>query len=239
MTNESLKRKSIEIYSQLLKNKIVTISINSKNYPEKLKRLKSPPIAIYIKEEFWTSNVFNYTCTGGENLHVIAQQITNYSNKILNNIFYNNSIKILITNLQSGKINMDIASQIKSKSLINNNCKIINIICGEYTELILNLNKYKFQIAIFNNYSNENIEVIESEIVSVLSDYMILLESGYSKTILKKIDMFLENGKEIFTIPSSIFNKYAILNNYLIKQGCNIITSKEELKLYLTNSLYK
>ena len=68
-------------------------------------------------------------------------------------------------------------------------------------------------------------------------DYFIIIEARFENKIQSLVDLFLESGKEIYIVPSNIFNKNSYFSNYLIKQGANIIVNVNDLKLILKGNI--
>ena len=68
-------------------------------------------------------------------------------------------------------------------------------------------------------------------------DFCIIIEAKYENIIQKLVDFLLEIGKDIYVVPSGIFNKNSYFSNYLIKQGADIILSANDLKLILKDNI--
>lgn len=66
-----------------------------------------------------------------------------------------------------------------------------------------------------------------------ISDYLFFVESKFDNTVVNLVDNFLNNGKEILVLPGDIWNKNCYFSNFLIKEGADVITSVNDLNLYL------
>lgn len=64
-------------------------------------------------------------------------------------------------------------------------------------------------------------------------DMLVIVEAKYEKNIVCLVDMYLELGKDIYVVPSNIFNKNSYFSNYLIKQGADIILNNQDIKFIL------
>lgn len=64
---------------------------------------------------------------------------------------------------------------------------------------------------------------------------LVIIEAKYEEKIVKIVDEFIENNKDIYVVPSNIFNKNCYFSNYLIKQGADIILNKWDLKFILSS----
>lgn len=121
-----------------------------------------------------------------------------------------------ITNEEKANIitEYNLKSTEKLEIISSNMFKDINI-CDRKNYIILPNNKY---------VGNFRINII---------DILILIEARYENDIISIVDILLEKGKDIYVIPSNIFNKNNYFSNYLIKQGADIILNKWDLKFIL------
>ncbi len=71
----------------------------------------------------------------------------------------------------------------------------------------------------------------------VFIDYLIIVEAKTEKIIQNLVDVFVESGKEIYVVPSNIFNKNGYFSNYLIKQGAEIILGANDIKLIVKKDI--
>jgi DNA processing protein len=78
-----------------------------------------------------------------------------------------------------------------------------------------------------------------NRIISGLSQGVIIVEAGEKSGALITADLALDQGKEVFAIPGSIFSNTSIGTNKLIQQGAKLVTNiediLEEIKIYMHN----
>ena len=65
-------------------------------------------------------------------------------------------------------------------------------------------------------------------------DYLVIIEAKYEEEVIKLVDMLLQNNKDIYVVPSNIFNKNSYFSNYLIKQGADILLNKQDIKFIVS-----
>ncbi|MGN1013131.1 MAG: hypothetical protein ACI4ON_04830 [Clostridia bacterium] len=68
-----------------------------------------------------------------------------------------------------------------------------------------------------------------------LIDILVIIEAKYEIQIVNIVDKIIGMGKDIYVVPSNIYNKNSYFSNYLIKQGADIILNKWDLKFILKN----
>ena len=60
-------------------------------------------------------------------------------------------------------------------------------------------------------------------------------EMGIIDTIeVGTIGKIFEKNKDIYVVPSNIFNKNSYFSNYLIKQGADILLNKQDIKFIVS-----
>lgn len=205
------------------KNNINLISINDKNYPEKLKNIQDSPMWLYIKGNIRILNEFSLAIIG-------CRDSSKYGEKIAEKMAYELSKKNI--NIVSG-----LAKGIDSKAHIGTikaSGKTIAVL-GSGIDVI---------------YPKENIEIAEkildkgaiiseyimgskpnrmnfperNRIISGLSNGIIVVEAKERSGALITVDYGLDQGKEIFAVPGNINSKNSIGTNKLIQDGAKIVT---------------
>ena len=72
------------------------------------------------------------------------------------------------------------------------------------------------------------------EIFLKILDCLVIIEAKYEEEAIKLVDTLLQNNKDIYVVPSNIFNKNSYFSNYLIKQGADILLNKQDIKFIIS-----
>ena len=119
------------------------------------------------------------------------------------------------------------------KIFSNNNCNVFS----KYKEKCLKI-KY-ISISNINEYNfKENcyiyISKLYMEIFLKILNCLVIIEAKYEEEAIKLVDTLLQNNKDIYVVPSNIFNKNSYFSNYLIKQGADILLNKQDIKFIIS-----
>lgn len=112
------------------------------------------------------------------------------------------------------------------------NCEnTIRIYNDEIEKIANNINKEKmFERVIILN------KKYMAFFIMLFLDFLVIAEGKYEIELKQLVDLFMESGKEIYVVPSYIFNKNSYFSNYLIKQGSEIILGANDVKLMLKDN---
>lgn len=223
--------------------KIEEISINSKEYPEKLKNIYDPPSKIYV--------LGNKELLKQKGIAIVgARKATQYGKKVAYRIS---------KELAEKEINI-----ISGLAIGIDTCAHLGAILAEnivQSTIQQRLSKIGKTIAVLgsginNIYPRENIElarkIIKSggciiseyplnskpeklhfpqrnRIISGLSDGVLVVEASKTSGSLITAEFALEQGKEVFAIPGDITKEQSKGCNELIKDGAILITSIQEI----------
>lgn len=78
-----------------------------------------------------------------------------------------------------------------------------------------------------------------NRIISGLSDVVIVIEAGLESGALITADFALNQGREVFAVPSGILGAYGKGSNALIKQGAGCLTDVDEILEVLLGGAFK
>lgn len=246
---------NIKIYKNLIEkfNNIENLYNKSKNYEGFSKIIENEDIAqsiiklltednikeeVNIKyNEFLEKNFKIITIEDKEYLLDLNESSNCFCIIASKNIFLNKSSIYIYYNEYFTKFAKNIISYF-SKIISSQNC---NVICDYQTNDLENiqveiLDWYNLNYVDYGNYIIfPNICAYYNYILNRIR-FLIIIEARYEEKIVNLVDYFLENGKDIYVVPSNVFRKNSYFSNYLIKQGAEVILNKQDLK-YLVNNI--
>lgn len=213
----------------MYKHNIQIITIKDERYPQRLKQIYDPPIAIYL---IGNENILN-----DMNIAIIGcRECSEYGK---------NTARDLAYNISKHKINIvsGLAKGIDSEAHIGTlqaNEKTIAVL-GNGLDVIYpkeNINIAKQIIEHNGTVVSEYPLGIKPEkknfpernrIVSGISKGIIVVEAKEKSGTLITVDFALEQGRDVFVVPGNIDSINSLGTNELIKQGAKLITSYEDI----------
>ena len=251
--NEKTKNELNKHIKYMLNNNIDIISIQDSKYPQLLRQIYDPPIALYIKG--------NRKILNGNNIAIIGCRNASEYGKKASKYFSYNLTKCGL-NIVSG-----LAKGIDSYSHIGNICALTeksNIEIEKLDDKSINScnNNYGKTIAVVGNglnivYPKEN-QILQEKILEcggcIISEYPLgtkpekanfparnRIISGISKGVLVieaqeksgtliTTDFALEQGRDVFVVPGNINLINSVGTNELIKQGAKLVTNYKEIE---------
>lgn len=223
-------RNELEKYLDYMKrNNIELITIEDKEYPDKLKLIYDPPIVLYIKGNKKILNEKSVAIVG-------CRLCTKYGENIAKKLAYNLSLNNI--NVISG-----LARGIDScahKGSLNGEGKTIAVVGCGLDRVYPEENKELFNKIINNNGAIISEYVIgtkplaknfpkRNRIISGLSNGVIVVEAREKSGTLITADFALEQGKEVYAVPGNITNCNSYGTNELIKQGAKSVTNIQDI----------
>lgn len=208
-----------------MKYKVIKVNYNSKYYPEKLKNISSPP-----KELFCLGNL---ELMSKQSIAIIgSRNYSNYGKRAAKEFSYNlakNNICI-ISGMAKG------IDSFAHDAALNANGSTIAVL-GNGVDIVYP----KENIKLFNEIISNNGLIISeyplgtkpqrqnfparNRIISGLSDGVLVIEAKEKSGTNITVDFALEQGKDVFVIPGSIYSKTSDGTNFLIKEGAIPVTN--------------
>jgi len=251
--NEKTKNELNKHIKYMLNNNIDIISIQDSKYPQLLKQIYDPPIALYIKGNRKILNGNNIAIIGCRNASEYGQKASKY--------FSYNLTKCGL-NIVSG-----LAKGIDSYSHMGNICALTeksNIEIEKLDDKSINScnNNYGKTIAVVGNglnivYPKEN-QILQEKILEcggcIISEYplgtkpekanfparnriisgiskgLLVIEAQEKSGTLITTDFALEQGRDVFVVPGNINSINSVGTNELIKQGAKLVTNYKEIE---------
>ncbi|MCX8075372.1 MAG: hypothetical protein N2749_07310 [Clostridia bacterium] len=207
LIDNSLKVKAQEIYSKLIEYDIKIIPFDSKNYPKPLLNLYSPPIVIYMMGNYSLGlNISSKTVvcmSGGYYNSASLSYINDY-------LQYFKLKDVLMISTNNNDIENMVDRNIKEKLIVIEYMDICNLNYNFYIFISrkydLNKNNIIFiytNLEKHSNYEkNKIIVIMKNEICSGLADLLVMINMKYSFENMNKIDMFIEQGKDVMVLKN-------------------------------------
>lgn len=211
--------------------KIKIIKKSSKDYPITLKEIHNPPKQIYIRGEFPKNHNLNFAIVG-------TRAATEYGKTLAFNIAKELAEMgfIIVSGLALG-----IDTQAHLGALAGNG-KTVAVLGSGISDIsiypIENLKLVKKIIenggAVISEYDPKLKSEIwyfpeRNRIISGLSKGVLVIEAPEKSGALITARMALEQNREVFAIPGSVFSKNSLGTNYLIKNGAKMVTSVDDI----------
>lgn len=223
-------RKNLKKYLDYIeKYEIGMITCYDDEYPEKLKRIQNRPITLFYKGDISIVNEQSIAIIGSRNCTEYGRKCAEFiSNEVakrkicivsglaigidsIGHITALNNKSNTIAVIGNGLDNIYPSKNIKlAESIIKSGGLILS-------EFIVGTKPFK------QNFPRRN------RIISGLSDSVIVIEGSKKSGSLITANYAIEQGKDVFAIPGSIFSSNSEGTNELIKDGANLLTSTEDV----------
>lgn len=226
------KNKKIELIKKyenyINKNGIEVININDKHYPESLKKIYDPPIAIFAKGNLDLLYSKSFAMVG-------SRDADNYGLKQAYEIAYNlaqNDITI-ISGLAKG---VDKISHLGALNASGNTIAVIGsgldiVYPKENFEIYQRIIKEGLILSEFivGTKPDASHFPMRNRIISALSEGILVVQARKKSGAMITVDFALEYGKEIYAIPGNLDNPLSEGCNMLIKDGAKLVTNYEDI----------
>lgn len=212
LTSYKLKVYSYNLFKNLKSKNISVITIEDKNYPLKMLNIYLPMLCIYyngsIDKIIKNKSIYLFIENTKNNYYkFVYKDFSTYLEKLKNiNIIKFGNNKFFNKNVGIEIKYTDLNSFLKRKKFIKNNI------------LIINNKKYRKEYL--------------AEIISGISDLIIIPKARYNKFISFLTEGALEIGTSVLICPGSIYNKDTYFSNFLIKEGANVLLNKIDINNY-------
>ena len=198
------------------------------NYPENLKYIPTPPLILYAIGNIKLLKSLQIAVIGARKNTIYGKNATN---KLVKDLCQNN---ITITSGLAYGIDT-----LAHKATLENNGKTIavigtgidiiypsinKILTKNITEKGLLISEFPFGTKpLKHNFPQRN------RVISGLSKATLVIEAAQKSGSLITAKYALEQNKDVFAVPGSIFNEYSIGCNDLIQQGAKLISNVEDI----------
>ena len=235
--NPSEKSSSVPLHPDIIRdqirqyktNEITVITILDKEYPPLLKEIYQPPWALFTKGDL------SLLETDPKLAVVGSRQATQYGKNAIRLIFPGLIDKgvLIVSGLARG------IDAIAHEYAIKNGGKTIAVIAGgfyhiypkENTSLALEMMKNQL---VLSEYPPDTKPLrwhfpSRNRIISGLSKGTFIIEAKRKSGSLITANFAVNEGRDVFSLPGSIFNPYSIGANELIQHGAKLVTGAEDI----------
>lgn len=225
---ENLKNYNfIEEKKELKKYNINICSILDNNYPYLLKQISDSPIMFYYKGEL-VKNDNTIAIIGSRKFSNYGEKITKDFSLYLSNYFsivsgfaygidslaHNAAVLNKKRTIAVMGIGLDTYYPYSNKDLAKNILDNNGLLISEFPT---NTRPLK------SNFPRRN------RIISGLSSGVLVVEASIKSGTFITANYALDQGRDLFVIPGSIYNEYSNGTNELIKRGANFVTSPKDI----------
>ncbi len=230
MANETIDdNEYLEYKRNIINKKISFLDIGENNFPEKLKEIYDPPLILFYEGDFGIINdcpcvaiVGSRKCSnyGRQVAYDFAKGLAESGIAVISGMAYGIDSSAHIGALAGGGktvavmgTGIDNCYPAKNKTLHDRIAKEGLLL----TEFSVGTKPMPY------NFPRRN------RIISGLSDAVIVIEAGIGSGALITADFALEQGKEVYAVPSGILGACGKGSNILIKQGAECLVDINEV----------
>lgn len=208
---------------------MIKININDKLYPSNLRKIKDPPQFLYIEGNKNILNNFSVSVVGSRIHSEYGQKMCEKFTKEL--VEYNITI---ISGMAKG------IDSIAHNTCIENGGTTIAVLPSGLNNIYPSENKELYYKIIDsggtiiseydpNSEYDKKKPIERNRIVSGLSIATLVVEAGYNSGSSITAKLAMQQGKNVFCIPSSLENRKGCTSNELIKKGGKLVTCIKDI----------
>lgn len=213
-----------------MKYNVIEVNMKSKYYPERLRHIINPPKSIFC---LGNMSLLNYD----KNIAIIgSRRFSKYGERATREFAYSLAKEdiCVVSGFAKG------IDSIAHTSCLSANGKTIAVLGSGLNVIYPKENTYLFNKII----ENDGLIISEyplgtkpqkqhfptrNRIISGLSDGVLVIEAKEKSGTNITVDFALEQGKDVFVIPGSIYSKTSDGTNFLIKEGAIPVTSYKDI----------
>ncbi|MDD5602556.1 MAG: DNA-processing protein DprA [Eubacteriales bacterium] len=228
LTSVTYMEKAYKHVETMHKHGIRALTVNNSSYPFGLRRIKAPPIVLFIKGRLSSGAGLGIAVVG-------SRKATDYGIKAAGVIAESlaSAGVIIISGLARG---VDSAAhrgalEVGGKTYAVMGCGLDIVYPAENKELY---EEIASKGAVISEFLPGTIPQscnfpMRNRIISGLSSGVVVVEAGRKSGALITADHALEQGKEVFAVPGNIFSKMSEGTNRLISQGAKLTASAADV----------
>ena len=217
------------------KNQLQFVSIESPEYPEKLKSIADPPLGLFIKGDLRLLSQRQLAMVGSRNATRQALNITqSWARKIAQHgITVTSGMALGIdAAAHAGALEAGLNSDKYGKTIAVLGCGLAHVYPKQHWRLWQKIvdaggvivSEYLPETSAKAQYFPQR-----NRIISGMSEGVVVIEAALKSGSLITARLANEQGREVFALPGSIWNSNASGCHSLIQQGAKLVTKVEEI----------
>lgn len=216
-----------EEFQLLQKKNVQFVTMHDKIYPERLRKISSPPYAIYYKGQLPKKDVLTVSIVGARECSAYGKNMAAEFGREL----AGKGIQV-VSGMARG---IDSVSQWSALEAGGESYAVLGCgpdICYPRDQFPL-YQRLEMQGGIISEFP-PGVEPLKqhfparNRIISGLSDFVLVMEAKEKSGSLITADMALEQGKDVYALPGPVTSKLSEGCHYLIKQGAGILISPKD-----------
>jgi len=227
-TKQKKRFNPLQEWEKLEKNKIKFITFNERVYPPLLKEISYPPFGLYLKGELPSLNDYYLSVVGTRKISFYGKLAIE---KILKDLIPYHFVIISGLALGIDTLSHKIALSEGGKTIAvlgTGLDRIFPAVNESLSQKIIQngtlISEYPLSTTPFKSYFPWR-----NRIISGLSPATLVIEAPEKSGALITANFALEQNRDVFAVPGSIFNNNSFGTNKLIKQGAKLISRTEDI----------
>lgn len=228
MVPQISQRKAQDLVKEALNNGVKIIPFYHQDYPEPLKKIYDPPSILYQKGEYLPNDQVALGVVG-------TRRYTEYGRRVISEL-----VPVLvsrgITIVSGMALGIDAFAH---QACLENSGRTIAVL-GSGVDVPTPMQHYRLYKTIcaagcvmsefpLGSEASTFTFPRRNRIIAGLSLGVFIVEAGERSGALITADCALEQGKDVFTVPGSIFNHASIGTNRLLQMGAKLVTKVEDI----------
>ncbi len=226
-------RKNFDIKETMMalsKFKVTVLTPQDADYPERLKQIYDPPFALYVRGQLKKEDELAIAIVG-------SRKITGYGREVAKNLV--SELVVHGFTIVSGMaFGVDVVSQ---KAALDSGGRVIAVLASGVDKFTPVTNSFLAERileerrgAIISEHPLGTIPQryffpVRNRIISGLALGTVVIEAGEQSGTAHTARAALEQGRDVFAVPGSIFSPLSVGTHNLIKQGAILVNSASDI----------
>lgn len=223
-----IEKRIQESYAKLKEKGIYFVTKDEDQYPRRLHNIYNPPFGLYVKGSLPKEDQISIAIIGARNCSEYGRETAKYFASEL----AKRGIQI-ISGLARGIDGYahEGALMVNGSTYAIEGCSVDMCYPKENFNLYMNMQVNGGVISEYglNCYPKPYNFPMRNRIISGLSDGILVIEAKEKSGSLITVDMGLEQGKNIYSVPGRIMDILSLGCNNLIKMGAKLVTGPEDI----------